>query len=959
MGSYEAQRLLDLNNESPIEPPVPPLPNLDGPSQQVFDAVEKTWKPQQQQPGANSHLTRTDSELSLCTTMRRRSLVQTPGVATRAQPSPQVSVSAKSSFRKSLPATPSQSRHNSIESSVARRLTMPNPAPYLTFEPPEIMATSNDGEYRQLGVIKFGSLRIINGAPSPSPGPENDDEDEGMITPRNQSFDKNRAKAVEIEVATSEELAIAHPMPIFKVSSPIAKGFEKSASSPILQVDIPPRAARVDGADTLSHPQPGPFSPDLQMRSKHTADEAVACVSTAEVLHVRNDPSAKPSPETIQERAQQDKAALNRSDSGCVSTPFSEASRKPLSKADSGYSSNVSLRSLLGSKSGSRKGRNSPEKLSPDQLQPSSSSILTSSTLEKPEEEEEAAEGSASEKAPTPPPKNNASETPTRNSMSSTSRGSIRMPSLRSSAKEDHTQDPQTPRPIHRRAVSADSVAAITPSPAKSMSALDIGNGTHRAKLQRFLSGSRRKNSVKKEKEPAKEEEVPSLPVDKDEKIQRYDNGTYFIASKRPHLRVHPSRDTLKTILSVGSTDLLQSEEVLQDAEKETKKEEEATPGPAPKPKTPRRRSFQQNSHSFNHAASSVASPRRQASLAILNRKRSVTMAANHRRDLQGLNSSAPEHILEYEAAMTSVDSVRQSMGKSAFDQAITANERASAPPRPIIHSSSVMDRRRGPPLPPLRTRASAPTFRGTTLQPMSPLVPEPGKKPKSPPPVSMQTRGSKKSKSHRPAPPRRPKSTPPGGVPREQRPPLPRHSSRESIHSYPPAQNMGHSLNASLSSPTGYYQPMHQVHRTASWQPGPGFQGSARPRRGSVTHPVNIGPANSGMNRSQSTVPYPKAHQNQNPRHSRTDGYGLSHQWPLQQGAHGFTSHGNNHMVDHHHYQHHHHQQQHGQNPHVSSHGHVRRESGGPQSPHGHNPPYRVLHSYNSPAYKGVPIWS
>ncbi len=69
--------------------------------------------------------------------------------------------------------------------------------------------------------------------------------------------------------------------------------------------------------------------------------------SSVEVLDVRLDPSAKTNADRLQaDPTVRSVKSVARSDSGFIPSPTSESSQIPLSKADSGYSSNVSLRSL-------------------------------------------------------------------------------------------------------------------------------------------------------------------------------------------------------------------------------------------------------------------------------------------------------------------------------------------------------------------------------------------------------------------------------------------------------------------------------------------------------------------------------------------------------------------------------------------------------------------------------------
>ncbi|CAK7232605.1 hypothetical protein SBRCBS47491_008329 [Sporothrix bragantina] len=81
-------------------------------------------------------------------------------------------------------------------------------------------------------------------------------------------------------------------------------------------------------------------------------DHSTSGYADVEVLDVRLDPSAKATPKSSRpeplaaRKSAHSMLSVSRSDSDFMTSPTSESSNKPLSKADSGYSSNVSLRSF-------------------------------------------------------------------------------------------------------------------------------------------------------------------------------------------------------------------------------------------------------------------------------------------------------------------------------------------------------------------------------------------------------------------------------------------------------------------------------------------------------------------------------------------------------------------------------------------------------------------------------------
>ncbi|KAH7175540.1 hypothetical protein EDB81DRAFT_10086 [Dactylonectria macrodidyma] len=291
----EAQQLQTLDREGVDES------SLSTPENQspTCDVTENTWKSSHPTYNARS-IPRSNSDASIYMPMRRRSLVQTPGVATRAYPSTSTA-SGRSNFPNSL-STPSQTRHSSIESSAVPSLSIP-PVKFGSHTP-ERVVTPCEAEYKQLGGMKFGSLRIMNGAPKLSPRIEKDNNMDGGFAPT---------------TATSAD--------------------QESRSSP-----------RLKGSD--------------ERNGSFTENGTGIEYAVPEILYVRDDPNAKPTAETIRlELESKTLKNLNRSDSGFISSPSSEGSRKAVSKTDSGYSSNVSLRSLQSLRSAATDAsRKSPEK---------------------------------------------------------------------------------------------------------------------------------------------------------------------------------------------------------------------------------------------------------------------------------------------------------------------------------------------------------------------------------------------------------------------------------------------------------------------------------------------------------------------------------------------------------------------------------------------------------------------
>ncbi|PNH56017.1 hypothetical protein VD0003_g1675 [Verticillium dahliae] len=170
MSSYESRRLLNMTDQPLVQEPEsvtvePQLGEID----------QATWKSSHPHEVPAVSIPRVDSNVSLYAPARRRSVIQTPGVATR-KPGDS-SVSRKSSFRHSHPPTPvgGRSRRGSYvaEAEVVRVISMPPPR-VIAVDEVERVETPSELDYRQLGAMKHGSLRITNGAASPVPSVEGD-----------------------------------------------------------------------------------------------------------------------------------------------------------------------------------------------------------------------------------------------------------------------------------------------------------------------------------------------------------------------------------------------------------------------------------------------------------------------------------------------------------------------------------------------------------------------------------------------------------------------------------------------------------------------------------------------------------------------------------------------------------------------------------------------------------------
>ncbi|KAJ4298577.1 hypothetical protein N0V88_003607 [Collariella sp. IMI 366227] len=321
LGSYEAQRLLNLAEE-------PGLDHETAKSENRLPMVtDAAWKSSNPAHIPSAPISRANSDLSLYMPVRRRSIIQTPGVATRSVSMRDLPPLPQPSFRLSHPPTPSLSRQHSVESYRSGIISMPPRIQDLDYA--ERVVTPRGDEYLSIGAFKLGSLRITNGSPSPLT-PEVGRGRDGSETLRiGGAEDGYFPRAQRREPGDTASSATQGPVPPPKFLSEVSK-----SSS---------------GLPTASKPT----VPALQSTSKQIAlennyfeDEELPEYSLVEVLDVRLDPNAKPPHPQHEGNVGK---SITRTDSGFVSTasPASEASYKPLSKADSGYSSNSRKRQVF------------------------------------------------------------------------------------------------------------------------------------------------------------------------------------------------------------------------------------------------------------------------------------------------------------------------------------------------------------------------------------------------------------------------------------------------------------------------------------------------------------------------------------------------------------------------------------------------------------------------------------
>ncbi|UKZ81133.1 hypothetical protein TrVFT333_008903 [Trichoderma virens FT-333] len=264
---------------------------------------------------AGASLARTTSDLSFYAPVRRRSVIQTPGVATRPRREDRLSIPDRKSSRKSQPVFGDGQFSFNPSSKSPRHLSMPPmslPPMSVGFAPLERAVTPCESDYKQLGGIKFGSLKIMNGSPPSSPQDKTNQQHESSSEPPPEDA------GIELNMARRKHRHTVIGSGVESRALASVSGFNLSekASQPSSQKAQPP----------LIDLMPSPLSkvPSPLLGYSDMEDN---------------------------ERVSGKGVGVWRSNSGFGSTTSSESSQRASSKADSGYSSNASERSFPSSKS--------------------------------------------------------------------------------------------------------------------------------------------------------------------------------------------------------------------------------------------------------------------------------------------------------------------------------------------------------------------------------------------------------------------------------------------------------------------------------------------------------------------------------------------------------------------------------------------------------------------------------
>lgn len=789
--------------------------------------------------------------------------------------------------------------------------------------------TPKDTDYSTTGAFKLGTLRITNGSPdlTPNVAAALEAVGEQCISNDNQGdyFSKAPSSEPAIPELSSGSQFSSQVVDLQDSSTSVAKPRTlvlESNTRQISSTTVPDLELQLseDGLQDSSH------SPTLMTQSRLAAvddhlfdDDSPLEMSVVEVLDVRVDSSAKSVPQLELETAQIGNQGVQRTDSGFVSNTQSDSSQScnSLAKADSGYSSNVSLRSLRASKKPTALEGESRTSADSDRDSPKVQDQGPSGASNRP-----IIESIDDEQAPIPPPKDDVvlmkKKPKTHTQIASNSNAAVATEAVTKTRSKSARQLPVDINTVKLQDRSNTSVETSSPTAASmtsetSSSSLSIGNNSQKpGRLQRLLS--LRSSTFSKQTltvhvtHAVDNNRVPSIPKDVEEKLREH-TGLFPMTTKRLALKNQMSKETLKTILSVGSLELSRDDEILSPDFRSPGKGERGTAlcDNADVKEASLKSTFSSMQSNFRHAAMGVMSSRHPI----------VRKPVPSRQESHKIHAK-DDTILATEAELTSYQSINSTLGNNAYDLAAQA-----------LHSPVQFQPNIGP------------SFR---LPSRMALTEDPSvQKGKSSPPVSLNNRGSVRAA-----------------------PPLSHLNSQGSV-----------ALRSKRQVGTSHYGPAPTESRTALQIPqGPrqgrsasGFQYRANScgpsaRRISMDS-YRFSPSSSRHNSItsvQSDMVQRSTSVDLKRQTSLDEFYKTQLDAHLAQPAHRGPS--NRPGWNHQHRAHPHGGQSGDQHawlpPYVPRDPHRRNLSAGsrPFNQGAGQAPYRILHSYNSPAYRNAPIW-
>ncbi|KAJ8124460.1 hypothetical protein O1611_g9180 [Lasiodiplodia mahajangana] len=967
LSSYESKLLLNLVEATPFE-------DQSIVSESQFPlALSRRQSYSTPYPPVHSDaailLPRANSDASLYTPMRRRSLM-TPGVATRPVPADLI-IPPEIQTRHGLVTT--LSRADSPDSMGAGLLSVPHPS----FDPSLLPRahTPCETEYQQTGAFKHGTLRITNGSPAITPAWEASDDGlrakSSTTTMRQGNYfdDENQVNEKRNGTASDSQRPISsYFIPAPPVTTISDQGFALDFL-PELKLSLSPFS--INGIEP---------SPELQTTSKHTAIEDELFEDglpefDAEILNLRLDHDTKPLASSSSVPLEEGKQkGINRSDSGIAVSPTPGTSHKPLCKADSGYSSSVSIRSLSSKRNGQQEFSN-PKNLEP--ISPQAPTFENTSQSDKiPTRTNSTTTGSLDPEFQTPSHDEPPPPVPEKDNHPGAQQTVTVAPDDSSAMVRDSSLAPNRAPANEGTQPSRHSAVGLNDPPTPT-STLNINTTRKPGRLHRLLSGARVPLGGYATHAPEKGVAVSTAPQVAQQKLHEH-AGVPSNPVENYLESIGAAKDGHKSAtVSKTSTNLDQNQAVREDS------------GSNPRTNQDKTRGFKSNFH-----INSISSK--------LTRVASSVMAKNpiHKKSILTRMKLDDEDMTSSELG-TPTTAAR---GTSQWNQGGIENMESVSQPSTSgkdRYGRSAMNTGRSNSLS-VVGGSDAKIYDGTrhssligqseqhTIAFQKPSFQSQYLVSKTPPPVSMKTRNIGPL---RVPPPIRPRSTPPA---RSGAPTLSRKPSREGVQSYPPynyPMNVNHATVPQPSSQENFYaysaaqiqaylnQPPHMLRNTAmrpsSAQYNPGgyrdFAGianskhSATPswepqydhsRRNSLASQTSQRSAISNTQPWAHYVPYDQPtlrHRSSYDGHSfqTQQGYGQDNgpypSLPLT-GGHTYVSdplRGQPMLSQSRQYQ---------QHARYVSRGHLRHHS---LDQYGYPTPYRVLHSYNSPAYRGVPIWS
>lgn len=985
--SYEVQQVFNRVQEQR-----PGLPRTNTLNSQFESTPEEMQTPawrrrslpvqaREARPPGSVTISRTNSEVSMHPPMRRRSMVQTPGVATRSvRPGPP---NARPSVRRSHTNTSTLVTHASFEPDDSIPSIPPLPTPYRLEENVPRVATPKDGEYSTTGAFKLGTLRITNGSPDATPAGSSEAEPYvsgpdyfTAMPPRAKSGKEVDNVQVSMLSAGLQGSDVTH-----RETAKSGSGFNSKTIVPSLSITVPPSGPISQYTPDL---QISPieiddtplFRPSLDIQTKHTAvedllfemeDDSQPEIPAVEKLDVRLDPSAKSLPPQPLDPTQSE--GVKRTDSGFVSNSVSvsSTSNSSLTKADSGYSSNASLRSFrsgkktLAAEKDTARGSMESVRRTPDvpdieprhALELRFSSPISAGDSSTPWDPE-------TEKAPTPPPKDlgamkQAGHSLPRNADGDDARAKLMSPGrARMKAVRHQLPNIDVSKSEDRNVKFFESASPI-PASAKSdtevVSPLSIGSHSQKhGRLHRLLSlrsSGFSRAPLTAHVTHAVDEQVPSVPRDVEEKLREH-TGRFPMTTKRLALRSQMSKETLKTILSVGSLELAMEDElpstpVFFDTDSDNEKPDRAS-GDA----------------SLRQTINSMQSNFKQAAASMMpNRKSIVRKPVPIRKESQ--ESETKQAVGANGLQPTSYNSVNNSLGGNTYDVAVKALTEDQAQHRNYpSRSMTLTEQSHRLQLRTYSLNSMPSSPRGMHLSPPSPhpRAVSPPKKDKSQPPVSMDTR------SFRTPPPRSPLNPQGPAVLRKKSQDAMRNQTSNSSD-VPPVPSLDR--RGSLDSIRQVVAVSASNYLAADWdfqahQTAPGSHSSPLNNRNYSSNPSAPSDrahrlARAHQSGQQPKGPVPKQQSNLDIVRNQLQAVyepHAAHQGPRPRSLSHSDNWNSPKLIEEHQWN-----QYARYPPYVPRGQHRRNQSAGSQPSHGMgHPPYRILHSYNSPAYRNAPIW-